>query len=371
MEGATGLVAPDASTLNPLEALGLGVPDVNEAAGLLAQIGQLPGAAEVQTQANAAAAAQFAQSQGIQVIPQVNAPAPAGAPAATPGVDPMVEFNAAIAAQAVQEQQAADAAQAGQGPQVAQGPEGEQPITLTKDDYDFLVGMITDQGTALQGYIGGQAPAPGPASVSAVPMVAPTAPMAPAAPQGVAPIAVPAVAETEISEADFASMTTDRAAMSKYLHQRDMNMAATVTEHLSATVLPHIYTHMQGQMDEQTTINNFLQTNPDLAEHPQALQAAVAEARVALPYAKADRLMYYASQKLRGAMRANANINTSVHDLRGAIAGRRAPVTNNAQPLRRGPGNAAAVNPFDVMKAEMKAHAANTNGDILKTLGIG
>ncbi|HDZ38246.1 MAG TPA: hypothetical protein ENH62_08180 [Marinobacter sp.] len=369
MDPAT-LTAPDASPVHPLADLGFVAPDPNEGAALLRQIGSLPGAAEAQREAELIAAAQFAQSQGVMTSVQPN---PAAAPgSAAPGTpDTAAQFNRTFAEQALADQQAANSVVAAQG--VAPGAVTPEGVTITQDDYDFLVGIISDQGAALQGYIGGQVAVPGPPAVGNAPMVAPGAAPAPrpdmAAP-AVAPIAVPTVAETDISEAEFEKMTTDRSAMSKYLHNRDMKMAATVTEHLSGTILPHIYSHMRGQMDEQATINTFLQSNPDLADHPDALTAAVAEARLALPYAKADRLMYYAGQKLRGAMRANDNINTSLHDLRGPGMGRRAPVINNAMPVRRGPGNTPVMNPFTVMKTEMLAHNAGNDGDILKNLGI-
>ena len=350
-----GQIAEQVNPQHPLEGLGLDIQNPDGSA-LLEILGSLPGAAEAEIQKTA--------QENVQILKQGQAPG-TQTPIVEPTVsDPAAEFNRTFAEQANQGQES-----------VKTPVEPENP-PITRDDWDFLVGLVADQSEAMKGYTGGQVPAPGPSAIPATSFIAPAPAAAPApvaAPQSTAqvpPIAVPELAQTEITEAEFEKINTDRTAMATFMFEREKKIAATVTETLASTVLPHIYTHMQTQFDEQKTIHQFLQANPDLAETPDALEAAVAEARLALPYAKADRLMYYAAQKLRRAMKANDNINASVHDLRGGSTGRRAPVVNNAQALRRGPGNEPVVNPFTVMKDEMKAHAANKDGDILQALGL-
>ena len=69
-------------------------------------------------------------------------------------------------------------------------------------------------------------------------------------------------------------------------------------------------------------------------------------------------------------MGTNKAINASVHDHRGAVRGRRAPVIDGQRPDRVGGQNLTRVNPFDVLKADMLKRAEPGQGDILRDLGI-
>ncbi len=354
---------------HPLDGLGLGTVNTQGAA-LMQTLGAMPGAAEelaarqsqgrllaeqVVQPATVAPAPQIIQQQ-MPTVPVPPTTPPTGVPG-VPATDPAQAFN-----QQFNEQL---------GQPGAPEPAPEPSVNLAQDEYDFLVGLIQDQSQAIQGFIGGQQPAPGPTGIPVNGVVMPGAP-APVPPiTGVKPLTVPEVAPVELSDAEWEKITTDKAAFVKYQTKNSAAVAAKVTEQISQNVLPTIYSTIQAENDKQRAIDLFLQNNPELAAHPQALQTAIREATVDLPYATPDRLMYHAGQKLKAAMGANNAINQNVHDLRGTPA-RRAPVMNQGRPLRVAQEtNLANANPFTLMRDQWIQEKQTQTGDILQTLGIG
>lgn len=356
--------APALSAEHPLDAMGLGTVN-HQHTELMDMLGKLPGAAE-EAQAMQGIIDQSMQPAPPPLVQQQQSgvlPAPPMTPQQLAQNNvPAEEFNAAFQEMQGDQQTQAPQAQPGQPGQLQAGQ-----VVMGQDDYDFLVGLIEDQSAGLASVMAGQTRPQGMPSNG---IVMPGAPNPPVPVPDVKPIVTPKVSENEITDAEFESLTTDRAAFSKFLAKRDANVAATVTEQVSQSVLPTVYAHIGKENDKQRAINTFLTNNPDLAQHPQALQAAVQDAATKLPLAAPERLLYYAAQRLRAAMGANAGIQQSVHDVRGQRP-RRAPVMGNPRPVRvSDQPNLANINPFQVMKADMINHAQPGQGDILKDLGI-
>lgn len=350
-----------ASQEHPLAALGLDI-NSNQGPALLASLAQLPGAPQAEQAREAAGAEALIRQQQPQ--PSVQ---PQQVPRAEPWQPPQLTPERTLAQPpvAAQPQQVQEFNQ-----QLAQGQTVEpqqqtqpEPSYVTKEDHDYLVGLIQDQGEYFEAM---RNPAGAP-DLSVTP--APAQYQAPQAESQIPPIAVPKLAPVpEISEDRFASITGDRKAFSAFLAERDQAIAATVTEQLAATVLPHVQGYIAKQAENERAISVFVAANPDLAEHPGALEKAVSEAKQLMPYAKPERIMYYAGQKLRGAMVTNQEIETSVHDLRGN-PGRRSPAITNPAALRRGPGNEPPANPFGQLATAMLANKQNQT-TVLEGFGL-
>ena len=361
--------APAASAEHPLLDLGLDIHS-DQGPALLASLGQLPGAPQVQQSRDAVIAEALVQQPQPEVQPwQAPQLTPQMTPKTTPQTTPQLAQPPVAQPQQVQQfnEQLQD-------PQIAANQPAPAPETFapTQEDWDFMTGLIQSQGEALAAMSGGQAPAPGPSGVPVASFVAPAAapgqPVPPAQAPQVAPIAVPQITAAEIGEGEFESITSDRKAFAAFLSKRDQLTAATVTEQLSQTIAPHVYGMVNAEMEKQQAINDFVKANPDFEENIEAVTAAMAEAKRILPYAKPKQMMYYAGQQLRKAMATNAQIQSSVHDLRGA-PGRRAPVINNPAAVRRGPGNEAPVNPMVQMAAAMM-NVRRQDTEVLDRFGL-
>lgn len=359
--GASPLVA---SPEHPLASLGLDVHSTQGPA-LLASLGQLPGAAQAEQAREAAATEALVQQQqprpsvepqaspwqAPQLTPEPNLAQPPTAqpPTAQPGQ--VQAFNQQLAQ--------------GQTVELQQQTQPEESY-VTRADHDFLVGLVQDQAEYFETMRNPAAAATGAPDLSVTP--APAQYQAPQAESQIPPIAVPKLAPVpEITEDQFTSITGDRKAFSAFLANRDQAIAATVTQQLAATVLPHVQGYIAKQAENERAISVFVAANPDLAEHPGALEKAVSEARQKMPYAKPERIMYYAGEKLRGAMATNQAIEANVHDLRGKPT-RRAPVITNPT-LRRGPGNEVPADPLRQMAAEMM-NLKQTQTDVLAGFGL-
>lgn len=361
----TGPASPlVASQEHPLTAMGLDI-HANQGPALLASLAQLPGAPQAQQAMEAAGAEALIRQQQ----PQPSVP-PQQHPQAQPWQAPQLTPERTLAQPPVaQPEQVQAFNQELQQPQVE--PQQPEPFMPSQEEWNFAMGLIQSQGEALAAATAGQAPAPGPSGVPAASFVAPAAapgqPIPPAQPQ-VAPIAVPQIAAAEIGETEFANITTDRAALATFLSKRDQATAATVTEQLAQTILPHVHGLMAAENEKQASINEFMRANPDFGEHLGAVEAAMIEAKRILPYAKPKEIMYYASQQLRKAMATNAQIQSNVHDLRGN-PGRRSPAVTNPAALRRGPGNEPPANPFGQMAADM-INLQKNRTDVLAGFGL-
>lgn len=354
--GASPLVA---SPEHPLASLGLDI-NSNEGPALLASLGQLPGAAQAEQAREAAATEALVQQQQ---------PRPSAEPQASPWQAPQLTPEPNLAqpptAQPGQVQAFNQQLAQGQAVELQQQTQPEESYA-TKADHDFLVGLVQDQADYFETMRNPAVAATGAPDVSAT--LAPAQYQAPQAESQIPPIAVPKLAPIpEITEDRFTSITGDRKAFSAFLAERDQAIAATVTEQLAATVLPHVQGYIAKQAENERAISVFMAANPDLAEHPDALNEAVSEANQKMPYAKPERIMYYAGKKLRGAMATNQVIEANVHDLRGKPT-RRAPVITNPT-LRRGPGNEVPANPFGQMASDMIAQRQHDVG-VLEKFGL-
>lgn len=338
-----------ASQEHPLAALGLDV-NSNQGPALLASLAQLPGAPQAEQAREAAGAEALIRQQ--QPKPSVQ---PQQVPQAEPWNPPQLTPERTLAQPpvAAQPQQVQQFNQQLQDPQV--GPQAPEAFAVSQEDWEFAMGLITSQGEHLAAVTGGQTPAPGPSGVPAASFVSPAAAPGqpvPAAQSQIPPIAVPQIEAAEIGEGEFEKITTDRAAFAAFLNKRDQLTAATVTEQLAQTIIPHVHGMMSAEMEKQQAINDFVRLNPSFEEHQEAVTQAMNEAKRILPYAKPKEIMYYAGQQLRKAMATNAQIETSVIDLRGN-PGRRSPAITNPAALRRGPGNEPAPNPFGQLASAM------------------
>jgi len=366
---APGATVLEASATHPLENLGLDTQST-QGPDLLAALGQMPGAAQAVQEREAMAGQALANQQQQYVQPQPAQQqqyAPAQTTPAQPQPGQIAQFN-----------QQLEQGHTGPGQAPVQQP-GQQvaeteaaPSYATQDDYDFLVGLVQDQAEAMGAMQNPSALAAGaPPDPFAAPQAQPqTQPQTfPTQPQ-IAPIATPQLAPAEISEAEFEKIKDDRQAMAAFLAKREQATAANVTQQLASTILPHVQGYITKQAENDRAVNTFMAANLDLAEHPEALDLAVREAKQLMPYAKPERIMYYAGRKLRGAMATNQNIESNVHDLRSNTRGRRGPVINNPAELRRGPGNVPQTNPFEDLKNNMIA-LRKQDGGILQQLQIG
>lgn len=335
-----------ASQEHPLAALGLDI-NSNQGPALLASLAQLPGAPQAE---------QAREAAGAEALIRQQQPQPSVEPWQAPQLQPQPQATPQqqlAQPPTAQPQQVQEFNQQLQDPQV--GPQAPEPFTPAQEEWEHMMALIQSQGEALAAVTAGQTPAPGPSGVPAASFVAPAAapgqPVPAAQPQ-IPAIAVPQIAAAEIGEGEFEKLTTDRAAFAAFLNKRDQLTAATVTEQLAQTILPHVHGMMSAEMEKQQAINEFVRLNPDFQEHQEAVTQAITEAKRILPYAKPKEIMYYAGHELRKAMATNAQIETSVIDLRGN-PGRRSPAITNPAALRRGPGNEPPANPFGQLATAM------------------
>ena len=358
---ASPTLAP-VSPEHPLANLGLDIHST-EGPSLLESLAHLPGAPQAE---------QAREAAGTEALvrEQVN---PGATPWQRPELRPQQQLAQSPTPQQPQPEQVKqfnqELQQAQAGPvEQYQEPEG---VVVAEEEWEYVTGLLQAQGEAIAAMQAGQPPQPtGPAGVPvasfAAPAAAPGQPLPQAAPQ-VAPIAVPKITAAEISESEFESLTTDRTAFAAYLTKHDQATAASVTEQLSQTILPHVYGMMKEETEKQSAIAEFVRANPDFAEDQGAVTAAINEAKRLLPYAKSKQIMYHAGQQLRKAMATNEQIQSSVHDFRGKPP-RRAAVINNPQ-LRRGPGNEAPTNPYTDLMQNMIQRRQNREG-ILDQMGL-